>query len=83
MILNCTISFVFLDPADFKYFEKYKPSAVCVCVWALLGYLIGVFLYFYSYLTALHIAADKAHYDVMDVLLKHGAKVCYASATVQ
>ncbi|XP_025094753.1 tankyrase-1-like isoform X2 [Pomacea canaliculata] len=28
-----------------------------------------------DYLTALHIAADKAHYDVMDVLLKHGAKV--------
>ena len=29
----------------------------------------------FRYLTALHIAADKAHYDVMDVLLKHGAKV--------
>ncbi|XP_059179207.1 poly [ADP-ribose] polymerase tankyrase-1-like isoform X1 [Physella acuta] len=28
-----------------------------------------------DYLTPLHIAADKAHYDVMDVLLKHGAKV--------
>jgi len=28
-----------------------------------------------EYLAALHIAADKAHYDVMDVLLKHGAKV--------
>ncbi|KAJ8317508.1 hypothetical protein KUTeg_005412 [Tegillarca granosa] len=27
------------------------------------------------YVTPLHIAADKAHYDVMDVLLKHGAKV--------
>lgn len=32
-------------------------------------------LLFYRYVTALHIAADKAHYDVMDVLLKHGAKV--------
>lgn len=29
-----------------------------------------------DYVTPLHIAADKAHYDVMDVLLKHGAKVC-------
>lgn len=29
----------------------------------------------FSYLAPLHIAADKAHYDVMDVLLKHGAKV--------
>ncbi|BFY98557.1 hypothetical protein BsWGS_01597 [Bradybaena similaris] len=28
-----------------------------------------------DYLAPLHIAADKAHYDVMDVLLKHGAKV--------
>jgi len=28
-----------------------------------------------EYVTALHIAADKAHYDVMDVLLKHSAKV--------
>ncbi|GFR86628.1 poly [ADP-ribose] polymerase [Elysia marginata] len=28
-----------------------------------------------DYLASLHIAADKAHYDVMDVLLKHGAKV--------
>lgn len=28
-----------------------------------------------EHLTALHIAADKAHYDVMDVLLKHNAKV--------
>ncbi|KAL5021726.1 hypothetical protein ScPMuIL_000881 [Solemya velum] len=28
-----------------------------------------------EYLTPLHVAADKAHYDVMDVLLKHGAKV--------
>lgn len=26
-------------------------------------------------LSPLHVAADKAHYDVMDVLLKHGAKV--------
>lgn len=33
------------------------------------------FSLFYSYVTPLHIAADKAHYDVMDVLLKHGAKV--------
>lgn len=48
-------------------------------------------LLFYRYVTALHIAADKAHYDVMDVLLKHGAKVrncftsqfkrCYVSGT--
>jgi len=38
-------------------------------------------LYFNSYVTPLHIAADKAHYDVMDVLLKHGAKVrIYISA---
>lgn len=38
-------------------------------------------LLFYRYVTALHIAADKAHYDVMDVLLKHGAKVrtCFTS----
>ncbi|KAH9524840.1 Poly [ADP-ribose] polymerase tankyrase-2 [Bulinus truncatus] len=28
-----------------------------------------------DYLAPLHIAADKAHYDVMDVLLKHNAKV--------
>lgn len=26
-------------------------------------------------LTPLHVAADKSHYDVMDVLLNHGAKV--------
>ncbi len=26
-------------------------------------------------LTPLHIAADKSHYDIMDILLKHGAKV--------
>lgn len=32
-------------------------------------------LIFCRYVTALHIAADKAHYDVMDVLLKHSAKV--------
>ena len=34
-----------------------------------------VYIYCFRYLTALHIAADKAHYDVMDVLLKHSAKV--------
>lgn len=34
-------------------------------------------LIFCRYVTALHIAADKAHYDVMDVLLKHSAKVWY------
>lgn len=28
-----------------------------------------------SLLTPLHIAADKSHYDVMDALLRHGAKV--------
>uniref|UniRef100_A0A0L8GB40 Poly [ADP-ribose] polymerase n=2 Tax=Octopus bimaculoides TaxID=37653 RepID=A0A0L8GB40_OCTBM len=28
-----------------------------------------------SFLTPLHIAADKSHYDVMDILLKHGAQV--------
>ena len=26
-------------------------------------------------MTPLHVAAEKSHYDVMDVLLKHGAKV--------
>ena len=26
-------------------------------------------------LTPLHLAADKSHYDVMDALLRHGAKV--------
>ena len=26
-------------------------------------------------LTPLHLAADKSHYDIMDLLLKHGAKV--------
>ena len=33
--------------------------------------------FYYRFLTALHVAADKSHYDVMDVLLKHGAKVRY------
>lgn len=28
-----------------------------------------------DFLTPLHIAADNSHYDLMDVLLKHGAKV--------
>jgi len=37
--------------------------------------LIGELTLFFRNLTALHIAADKAHYDVMDVLLKHEAKV--------
>lgn len=31
--------------------------------------------YIFRLLSPLHVAADKAHYDVMDVLLKHGAKV--------
>ena len=34
------------------------------------------------YLTALHIAADKAHYDVMDVLLKQSAKVLFVNLNV-
>ena len=29
----------------------------------------------YSLLTPLHVAADKSHFDVLDILLKHGAKV--------
>ena len=28
-----------------------------------------------EFVTPLHVAAEKSHYDVMDVLLKHGAKV--------
>ncbi|GIY15533.1 poly polymerase tankyrase-2 [Caerostris extrusa] len=28
-----------------------------------------------EFLTPLHVAADKSHFDVLDVLLKHGAKV--------
>ena len=28
-----------------------------------------------EFLTPLHIATDKSHYDVMELLLKHGAKV--------
>jgi tankyrase len=28
-----------------------------------------------EFLTPLHIAADNSHYDVMDALLRHGAKV--------
>lgn len=28
-----------------------------------------------DFLTPLHIAADNSHYDLMDVLLRHGAKV--------
>lgn len=34
-----------------------------------------MYFFFVSFLTPLHIAADKSHYDVMDILLKHGAKV--------
>lgn len=29
-----------------------------------------------DFLTPLHIAADNSHYDLMDVLLRNGAKVC-------
>lgn len=38
-----------------------------------------------SFLTPLHIAADKSHYDVMDILLKHGAQVsdCLVKIGVQ
>lgn len=28
-----------------------------------------------EFLTPLHVAADNSHYDVMDALLRHGAKV--------
>ena len=28
-----------------------------------------------EFLTPLHLATDKSHYDVMELLLKHGAKV--------
>ena len=28
-----------------------------------------------EFLTPVHIAGDKSHYDVLDALLKHGAKV--------
>lgn len=28
-----------------------------------------------NFLTPLHIAADNSHFDVMDALLRHGAKV--------
>lgn len=37
----------------------------------------------FRYLTPLHLAADKAHYDVMDILLKHGAKVILISGIKQ
>lgn len=30
-----------------------------------------------DFLTPLHVAADESHYDIMDVLLRHGAKVRY------
>ena len=30
-----------------------------------------------EFLTPLHVATDKSHYDVMELLLKHGAKVYY------
>jgi tankyrase len=28
-----------------------------------------------EFLTPLHVAADNSHYDVMDALLRHGAKI--------
>lgn len=28
-----------------------------------------------EFLTPLHVSADKSHYDIMELLLKHGAKV--------
>ena len=32
---------LFLDPAYFKYFEKYKPSNVCMCMF---GLCLGIWL---------------------------------------
>lgn len=31
--------------------------------------------FFFSFLTALHLATDKSYYDVMELLLEKGAKV--------
>lgn len=33
-------------------------------------------LCFLSFMTALHVAAERAHNDILEVLQKHGAKVC-------
>ena len=35
-----------------------------------------------EFLTPLHVATDKSHYDVMELLLKHGAKVRSQLATL-
>ena len=32
-------------------------------------------LFVKEFLTPLHVATEKSHYDVMELLLKHGAKV--------
>lgn len=37
-----------------------RPLSVCPC----------------SFMTPLHVAAERAHNDVLEVLQKHGAKVC-------
>lgn len=30
-----------------------------------------------SFMTPLHVAAERAHNDILEVLQKHGAKVCF------
>lgn len=34
-----------------------------------------------SFMTPLHVAAERAHNDVLEVLQKHGAKVCCRSSS--
>lgn len=47
-------------------------------------YIIGIcnclkiyLILYFRFLTPVHVAADKSHFDVLDCLLKHGAKVNY------
>ena len=44
-------------------------SLLCVALLLLVGFIVD------RLKTPLHVAADKSHFELMDILLKHGAKV--------
>lgn len=61
-----------------KIKSKYICRRSCSILKGQMHYKLGDYLFhsvLHSFMTPLHVAAERAHNDVMEVLHKHGAKV--------
>jgi len=70
-----------------QYLLRYLSLQHCDFIFCAIQILLLTYLLFLAVTvkrlkTPLHVAADKSHFDLMDTLLKHGAKVVWHTLSI-